>query len=333
MKSIILNNDYGLRNVTIEEQSNPSILNNEVLINVKSVSLNQLDLMIAKGAFKTSLPHILGSDAVGTVEKIGNEVTEIKVGDVVSSHFIQDWLSGEIEPNHLEKRLGTTVQGVFSEYIALPERSVVRVPNNLNTEKASTLPIAGLTAWEALINSGKLKSGQTVLLQGTGGVSIFALQFAKALGAKVIITSSSDEKLNRAKQMGADEIINYKDIPNWQNKILEFTNGKGVDLALEMSWSDIGKTIETMKLGGKIVVIGLLGGVNADLSVYGIMQKSLSILGVQVGSKSSFKTMNRFIESNNIQPEIDKTFNINQISEALNYFEKGKHFGKIVLNF
>jgi NADPH:quinone reductase-like Zn-dependent oxidoreductase len=333
MKSIVLSDGYGLENVTIVEHSIPNILDNEVLVRVKSVSLNQLDLMIAQGAFSTSLPHILGSDAVGIIEKIGNKVTVLEVGDVVASHFIQDWQFGGLKTDYLKKRLGTTIQGVFSEYVALPETSLVKIPYNLNTEKASTLPIAALTAWEALVNTGELKSGQIVLLQGTGGVSIFALQFAKALGAKVIITSSSEEKLNRAKQMGADEIVNYKDIPDWQNKVLELTNGKGIDLALEMSWTDIGKTIETMKLGGKIVVVGLLGGANANLSVYGIMQKSLSVLGIQVGSKSSFEAMNRFIESNDIQPEIDEIFNINQFREALNYFEKGKHFGKVVLNF
>ena len=333
MKSIVLSDGYGLENVIIEKHSIPSLLDNEVLVRVKSVSLNQLDLMIAQGAFGTSLPHILGSDAVGIVEKIGNKVTVLEVGDVVASHFIQDWQSGGLKSDYLKKRLGTTVQGVFSEYVALPETSLVKIPNNLNAEKASTLPIAGLTAWEALVNTGELKSGQIVLLQGTGGVSIFALQFAKALGAKVIITSSSDEKLDRAKRMGADEIINYKELPNWQNRVLELTNGEGVDLALEMSWTDIGKTIETMKLGGKIVVIGLLGGANTDLSVFGIMQKSLSILGIQVGSKSSFEAMNRFIESNDIEPEIDEIFNINQLPKALNYFEKGKHFGKVVLNF
>lgn len=333
MKSIVIKGSYGLKNVTIEEQPIPNIKENEVLKRVKSVSLNQLDLMIANGAFGTTLPHILGSDAVGVIEKVGSKVTNFQVGDVVATHFIQNWQSGDLKLLHLKNRLGTTVQGVFSEYVALPENSVVKIPKNLNAAEASTLPIAGLTAWEAIVNVGKLKPGQTVLLQGTGGVSVFALQFAKSLGAKVIITSSSDEKLERAKKLGADEIINYSKTPDWQKKVLELTDGNGVDLALEMSWADIEKTIEGMALGGKIVIIGLLGGANTNLSVFGIMQKSLSILGVQVGSKSSFEAMNKAIEINDIKPEIDKIFMLNQLSEALNYFEKGKHFGKVVLNF
>lgn len=333
MKSIVIKGSYGLKNVTIEEQPIPNIKENEVLKRVKSVSLNQLDLMIANGAFGTTLPHILGSDAVGVIEKVGSKVTNFQVGDVVATHFIQNWQSGDLKLLHLKNRLGTTVQGVFSEYVALPENSVVKIPKNLNAAEASTLPIAGLTAWEAIVNVGKLKPGQTVLLQGTGGVSVFALQFAKSLGAKIIITSSSDEKLERAKKLGADEIINYSKTPDWQKKVLELTDGNGVDLALEMSWADIEKTIEGMALGGKIVIIGLLGGANTNLSVFGIMQKSLSILGVQVGSKSSFEAMNKAIEINDIKPEIDKIFMLNQLSEALNYFEKGKHFGKVVLNF
>ncbi|MBS1599384.1 MAG: NAD(P)-dependent alcohol dehydrogenase [Bacteroidetes bacterium] len=333
MKSIVLKDNYDLENVSIEEKPIPKIWENEILVKVRSVSFNQLDLMIAKGALKTNLPHILGSDAVGIVEKIGSAVSLFQIGDIVSTHFIQDWQSGDLQPLYLKNRLGVTAQGVFSEYIALPENSLIKIPANLNTEEASTLPIAGLTAWEAIVNTGKLKPEQTVLLQGTGGVSIFALQFAKMLGAKVIITSGSNEKLQMAKRLGADEVINYLEIPDWQNKVLELTNGNGANLALEMSWADIGKTTDAMKLGGKIVVVGLLGGANAHLSVFGIMQKNLSIVGIQVGSKSSFEAMNKAIETNHIKPVVDKKFDIHALSEALYYFEKGKHFGKVVVNF
>ena len=333
MKSIVLNKGYGLDNLTIEEREVPNFQQNGVLIKIKSISFNQLDVMIAKGVLSTPLPHTLGSDAVGVVQKIGNTVSSLQVGDIVATHFIQDWQSGELKSDYLKTRLGTSVQGVFSEYVSLPETSLIKIPKNLTVEEASTLPIAGLTAWEALVNVGGLKSGQTVLLQGTGGVSVFALQFAKAAGARVIITSSSDEKLKKAKQLGADEVINYIKTPNWQNKILELTNGEGVDLALEISWADVEKTIEGMKLGGKIMIIGLLGGATTNLSVFGIMQKSLSVSGIQVGSKASFESMNKSIEINNIKPVVDTVFDLSQLSEALDYFEKGKHFGKIVLNF
>lgn len=332
MKSIVIKDIYGLENVTIAEQSVPGIRDNEVLVKVQSISFNQLDLMIAKGAFGTQLPHTLGSDAAGIVERTGKNVSTLKVGDMVSTHFIQSWESGSLKPADLNHRLGTTVQGVFSEYIALPESSLVKIPSNLTAEYAATLPIAGLAAWEALVNIGQLQPGQTVLLQGTGGVSIFALQFAKAIGAKVIITSGSDEKLQKAKLLGADEIINYKENSDWGKTVLELTAGSGVDLALEMSWAEIGKTIEAMKLGGKIAVVGLLGGADTSLSVFGILQKNLSISGVQVGSKSSFEAMNKAIEVNKINPVIDKVFGISEFSEALAYLEQGKHFGKVVLN-
>ena len=333
MKAIIVRSGYGLENILTEERAIPNVQANEVLVKVKSMSLNQLDLMIAKGAFGTKLPHILGSDVAGVVEKIGINVSLFNVGDIVSTHFIQSWQSGSLKESYLQSRLGTNVQGVFSEYISLPECSLVKIPSNLTVEEASTLPIAGLTAWEALVNAGNLKAGQTVLLQGTGGVSIFALQFAKMLGAKVIIISGSAEKLKKAKSLGADETINYKIYKNWQEKVLELTNGIGVDLALEISWAEISKTIQAMKLGGKIIVVGLLGGANADLSVFGIMQKSISIIGIQVGSKSSFEDMNKAIQINNIKPVINTIFQISELSEALTYFDKGKHFGKVVLAF
>ncbi|MBD0288625.1 MAG: NAD(P)-dependent alcohol dehydrogenase [Flavisolibacter sp.] len=218
VKVVVVKDDYGLENITLEDIEIPNILDNQVLVKVKAISLNQLDLMVAKGAFGNRLPHILGSDAVGVVEQVGSEVATLKVGDVVATHFIQGWQSGSLKSTDLDTRLGVGVQGVFAEYIALPKRSLVKVPANLTFEEAATLPMAGLTAWEAIVNAGQLKAGETVLLQGTGGVSIFALQFAKAIGAKVIILSGSDEKLDKAKMLGADEVVNYKTNPDWGKK-------------------------------------------------------------------------------------------------------------------
>lgn len=333
MKAIVVKKDYGLENLAIETLEQPQIRENEVLIKISAVSLNQLDLMIAKGAFGTSLPHIPGSDAVGTVDKIGAKVQQWKVGDYVSTHFIQAWQSGTLNPSHLQSRLGTDVQGVFSEYVVLDENSLIGVPRHLSPEEAAALPIAGLTAWEALVNAGNLKAGQTVLLQGTGGVSVFALQFAKMLGARVIITSGSEEKLAKARTLGADETLNYKTEPNWAAKVLELTGGAGVDLALEISWADIDKTIQAMKLNGTIVVVGLLGGATANLSVFGIMQKSLSIKGIQVGSRDSFREMNLAIAENELKPVVDKVFPLEQFKEAFHYFEEARHFGKVVIEF
>lgn len=333
MKSIVIKEAYGLENISIEDQAIPAIQPNEVLVKVQAISLNQLDLMIPKGLFGTSLPHILGSDAVGDVVETGSLVTELKVGDRVSTHFIQGWQSGSLEPHTLTTRLGVDVQGVFSEYIALPQSSLVKIAQNLTAEQASTLPVAGVTAWEALVNAGQLQAGQTVLLQGTGGVSILALQFAKAMGAKVIITSGSDEKLERAKLLGADETINYRTFPNWQEEVLKLTNGIGVDLALEVSWTEIEKTCQAMKLGGKIAVVGLLGGLNTNLSAFGIIHKSLSVIGVQVGSKETFEAMNRAILINNIKPVVDRVYKLDEVIDAFKYLDQGGHFGKVVITF
>lgn len=333
MKTIVIKNSYGLENIVVEERPIPVVRENEVLVRVQSLALNQLDLMIAAGAFKTALPHVLGSDAAGIVEKVGSNVTQFKIGDRVVSHFIQSWQSGPLQLHDLNSRLGTTVAGVFSEYIALAETSLVQIPESLSVVEASTLPIAGLTAWEALVNIGQLIPGQTLLLQGTGGVSIFALQWAKSMGLQVIITSSSDDKLQRAKELGADVTINYKKQPHWEHIVLESTEGLGVDMALEMSWNTIDKTITSVKLGGKIAVVGLLGGANADVSVFGIMQKSLTITGVQTGSRASFTAMNHAIQQLKIKPVIGRIYDISQLSEAIDFFKAGKHFGKVVVHF
>ncbi|HTF81444.1 MAG TPA: NAD(P)-dependent alcohol dehydrogenase [Cytophagales bacterium] len=333
MRALIVKGGYGLKHISLDEVAMPHIQQNEVLVKVGCVALNQLDLMIAKGAFGNALPHILGSDAVGEVVQVGAQVTSLQVGDIVATHFIQHWKSGRLKSSDLKSRLGTEVQGAFSEYIALPEDSFVQIPNGLTMEEASTLPIAGLTAWEALINVGHLEPGQTVLLQGTGGVSIFALQFAKVLGAGVILLSSSDEKLEKAKLLGADEVINYKKIPDWPEKVVTLTKGAGVDLALEMSWTDIDKTIAAMKMGGKIAVVGLLGGADAALSVFGILQKSLTLEGVQVGSRDTFEQMNRAMERYHIRPVIDKVFEMEDWKAAIDYMDSGVKLGKVVLRF
>lgn len=333
VKAIVLKNGYGVDNISVDSIDIPAIHDNEVLVNVKAASLNQLDLMVAKGVFENRLPHILGSDAAGVVAQVGSKVFTVKVGDVVASHFIQGWQSNKLKTSDLDTRLGVRVQGVFAQQIVLPESSLVKIPATLGFEEAATLPMAALTAWEAIVNKGELKAGETVLLQGTGGVSIFALQFAKAIGARVIILSSSDEKLNKAKLLGADETINYNDNPHWERIIHELTGGKGVDLALEMSWTDIGKTIESMKLYGRIAILGLLGGLYSNVPALGIILKSLSLVGIQVGSRASFEEMNRFIKANNIKPVIDTSFPLSQFSEALTHLGKGKHFGKIVITF
>ncbi|MEN7550958.1 NAD(P)-dependent alcohol dehydrogenase [Rapidithrix thailandica] len=334
MKTIEIKKDFGLENISLEEKAKPQIKAHEVLVKVKAVSINQLDLMVAKGIYDETVPRVLGSDAAGVVEQVGADVQHLQIGDTVATHFIQAWQDGALKPSDaFGKRLGVDAPGVFSEYIALPESSFVKIPQNLHPEEAATLPIAGLTAWNALVTTGQLKAGQTVLLQGTGGVSIFALQFAKAMGAKVIITSSSDEKLEKCKTLGADATLNYRTHENWHEKVSELTGGEGVDLALEMSWAGINKTLQAIKLGGNISVVGLLEGVDANVSAQLMISKGATIKAVQVGSKASYIDMNKAIELNSIQPVIDRVFPLAEFQQAFQYMDQGKHFGKVVIRF
>jgi NADPH:quinone reductase-like Zn-dependent oxidoreductase len=311
MKAIVIKEQYGLDHVALGELNKPLPAPDEVLVKVNALSLNQLDIMVAEGVFGNHLPHTLGSDAAGVVKAVGSDVSALQVGDRVVTHFIKDWDQGELTKYASDLRLGVGSEGVFAEYIALPQSAFVKVPANLTDEEASTLPIAAVTAWQSLINITKLSAGETVLLQGTGGVSIFALQFAKAKGAKVIITSGSDEKLKRAKALGADLTINYKTQPDWENKVMELTNNQGADVAISVSWIEISKTIAAMAMGGRIAVVGLLGGTDTEVSVSGIIGKNLAINGIQTGSRDAFKAMNR----------------------AFAYLKEAKHFGKVVIKF
>jgi NADPH:quinone reductase-like Zn-dependent oxidoreductase len=331
MKSIILNSS-GLENVTVEEYTKPQFKANEVLVHIKAFSLNYVDLMLARGDFPIPYPYPLGCDAAGVVEAVGDEITLFKKGDIVSTHFMREWEAGPIKESYttFEAR---TLGGAFTEYIIVTEKGIVKAPANLTFEEIASVPIAGISAWQGLFNVGNLIQGNTVLLQGTGGVSIFGLQFAKAAGASVIITSSSDEKLEKAKALGADYTINYKNNPEWQQQVLDYTNGEGVDVALEIVGTELAKTAQAVKVGGSIALIGLVGGIKAELNIIGLLQRPIKIEVVEGGSRQTFYQMNRSIEQNNIKPLIDKVFDYAQINQALAYAAAGQHFGKVVIKF
>jgi NADPH:quinone reductase-like Zn-dependent oxidoreductase len=305
MNTVIVNEKYGIDHLFIEESAIPEPKANEILVKVSAISLNYLDLMVVKGDFGHQLPHIPGSDAAGTVVSVGAEVNSFLPGDAVSTHFTPGWQSGDLTPQGLENRLGIGVAGVFATYICLPETALVKSPVHLSAQEAATLPIAALTAWEALHQAGGLQSGETVLLQGTGGVSIFALQFAKLAGARVIITSSSDEKLERAKAMGADHVFNYKTQPDWLEKVKALG---GVDLALEVVGTGFKDSIQACRFGGRIIIIGFLNGAETSLSIFDFLQKKLTVKGVLVGSKSTFSQMNQAMEKAGLRPVIDQVF-------------------------
>jgi NADPH:quinone reductase-like Zn-dependent oxidoreductase len=289
--------------------------------------------MMVKGAYNPKLktPLVPLSDGAGEVVAVGENVTKWKIGDKVCPIFMQGWIDGAIDFQKARTALGGDLNGVLREYAAFDENGLVRIPDHLSFEEAATLPCAAVTAHNALMVSGNIKPDQTILLQGTGGVSIFALQFAAAFGARTIITSSSDEKLNRAKDLGANDLINYKEREDWDKAVLELTEKNGVDTVVEVGGAGtMQKSLNSVKLGGHIAVIGVLAGAG-EFDLRSVLMKAVKMQGIFVGSRQMFEDMNRLICQHRLHPVIDKVFEFGEASEALKYMESGEHFGKIVI--
>jgi NADPH:quinone reductase-like Zn-dependent oxidoreductase len=259
-------------------------------------------------------------------------VTKWKVGDRVCPIFMQGWIDGEIDYAKARTTLGGDLDGCLREFGAFDESGLVRIPDHLNYEEAATLPCAGVTSYNALYHSGKLKPGETVLLQGTGGVSIFALQFASVLGCRTIITSSSDEKLQRAKDLGADDLINYKEREDWDKAVLDLTGKRGVDHVVEVGGAGtMQKSVNAVKMGGDVSVIGVLAG-KGEFNPTSLLMKTVKLQGIFVGSRQMFEQMNLMIcQHTHLQPVIDKVFDFGEVKDALKHMESGSHFGKIVV--
>jgi NADPH:quinone reductase-like Zn-dependent oxidoreductase len=325
---------FGIENLSLVERAEPQPAAHEVVVKFHAVSLNYRDLMFIKGTYnpKARLPAVPFSDGSGEVVAVGAKATRWKVGDRVCPIFTQAWIEG---PLSIEKRRTTLgagdLDGVLREYGAFDESGLIEVPEHLSFEEAATLPCAAVTAWNALVVSGKLKAGDTVLILGTGGVSIFALQIAKMHGARVIVTSSSDEKLKRAKNLGVVETINYKKNPDWDKEVLRVTNRVGVDHVIEVGGAGtLSKSLNSVRIGGHVAVIGVLAGAG-EFDPRSILMKAVRMQGILVGSRRMFEEMNNAIESNRLKPVIDKTFAFEDAAEALRYMESGSHFGKIVV--
>ncbi len=247
---------------------------------------------------------------------------------------MQGWISGEITPAAAATALGGAIDGMLSEKVVLSEEGLVRIPEHLSFEEASTLPCAAVTAWNGLVEKGGLKAGETVLVQGTGGVSLFALQFAKMFGARAIATSSSDEKLERALTLGASDGINYKKNPGWDERALELTGGRGVDHVVEVGGPDtLNGSLSAVRMGGGIYMIGVLTGISGEVNTALILRKSVRVQGIYVGSRAMFEAMNRAISLNELRPVIDRAFSFEEVPDALRHMESGAHFGKIVVRF
>ncbi len=332
---------FGIDNLQLETVPLPELGPKDVLVELHAASLNYRDLMTVLGTYnpKMALPRIPGSDASGVVAAIGAQVTQFQVGDHVTSLFFQDWLDGPIQPTTGKSALGGSIDGVFATEHIFPESGLIHAPKGYTHSEAATLPCSALTAWNALVERGHLYSGQAVLLQGTGGVSIFALLIAKAHGARVIITSSSDEKLARARQLGADETINYRAFPEWDRQVMQLTGNRGVDHIVEVGGAgEVGGTgtlplsFRAVAPGGRVYIIGVLSGKGGAIDPTPLLAKAIHAEGVYVGSRAMYARLITAFESNQIHPVIDRTFPFSQAREALAYMKSGSHFGKVVLS-
>jgi NADPH:quinone reductase-like Zn-dependent oxidoreductase len=339
MKTIEVHNAFGTDSLRITDRPQPQPGPGDVLVKINSVSLNYRDLMVVNGVFFPDLafPFVPASDASGEVIAVGEQVNRFKKGDRVTTQFIQDWEKGPFEEaylgeTYLATSLGVPGPGTLTEYISLAERAFVHTPGYLTDDEASTLPIAALTAWQALTLK-PLQEGQTLLVQGTGGVSIFALQFAKLFGAHVIVLSSSDEKLVRAKKLGADATINYRKNPVWWKEVRELTGGHGVDHAIDVGGPDtLDQSIKALKGGGFIAVVGMLSGTETTIDQLTFIVRNARVESLTVGSRESFEKMNEFlVAKEELHPIIDSVFPWSKAAEAFRKLEAGKHFGKIVL--
>ncbi|MFQ4146093.1 NAD(P)-dependent alcohol dehydrogenase [Chlorogloeopsis sp. ULAP02] len=334
MKVYELQSNAGIDALKLVERAEPKPQVGQVLIRVQATSLNYRDLMVAEGSYGSGLkyPLIPMSDGAGEVVAVGEGVTRVKVGDRVAGIFFQEWIYGQLNRQKMKSDLGAGIDGMLVEYVVLHQDGLVILPEHLSYEEGATLPCAAVTAWHALVTKGNIKAGENVLLLGTGGVSIFALQFAKIHGARVIITSSSDEKLARAKELGADETINYKVNPDWEKKVYELSDRTGVDHVVEVGGAGtLPKSLQAVRIAGRISLIGVLSGIGAEVDPLPILFKSLTVQGIYVGSREMFEAMNQIIAQHQIKPVIDRVFSFADAQEAYRYLQSGSHFGKVVI--
>ncbi len=333
MKLYEIRQPGGIDSLVAAERADPVPGPGQVLVRIKAAALNYRDLVIAKGAYGRSLklPLVPLSDGAGVVEKLGDGARRFQVGDRVAPIFMQTWLAGPIQEEHARSALGGAIDGVLAELVALPEDGLVGVPEHLSWEEAATLPCAAVTAWHALVAAGGIKAGDTVLVLGSGGVSVFALQFARLTGATVIATSSSDEKLARLQQLGASHLINYRQTPEWGKTVRELTGGAGVDHIVEVGGAGtFEQSLRAIRTGGTISYIGLLAG-KGDFNPNWIFAKAVRIHGIYVGSRAMFEEMNRAIAANRLRPVLDQVFPFEQTRDAFRRLESGAHVGKIVI--
>jgi NADPH:quinone reductase-like Zn-dependent oxidoreductase len=330
-KYIIQPGVKGIDALQQQEQTSQDLQPFEVRMRVHAASVNYRDLVTVKRGVKQELIPL--SDGAGVIEEVGQAVQRLKKGDRVAGLFFPLWQGGNIDAYKSSiARGGAPSDGMLAHYAYGHEDGFIKFPGHLSFEEASTLPCAGLTAWNALIVQGKLKSGDTIVILGTGGVALFALQLAKNLGARVILLSSQDEKLEKARKMGADELINYTKNPDWDKLVMEKTAGVGADLILELGGAGtLERSMASAKIKGRISLVGILTGIEGQINPMPILRKSLAVNGIYVGSREMQENLHATLETSKIHPVIDREFRFDQAKEAYEYMQSGRHFGKIVI--
>ncbi len=325
---------FGVNQLELATLPDPQPLRGQVVVKVHAVSLNYRDLMVVEGRYnpKMHLPRIPCSDGAGEVAAVGEGVTRVKPGDRVAGIFMQNWIDGAPDAQKIRGALGGDIDGMLAEFVVLREEGVIPIPEYLSWTEASTLPCAAVTAWNAVVHAGRVKAGDVVVVQGTGGVSIFALQFAKMLGARVLGTSSSDEKLARAKAMGLDAGVNYRATPEWDAWVMDQTGGRGADLVVEVGGGGtFARSLRSLRIGGSLAQIGVLSQSAEGLEIPLLLHRQVHLRGIYVGSRNDFDEMNRALAQHRMKPAVDQVFSFEQAPQALERMRAATHFGKIVI--
>lgn len=335
MRVFELRQATGIDSLTLAERADPRPGPGQVLVRMRAASLNYRDLIVVTGGYGPGLPLPLVplSDGAGEVVEVGAGVKRVKPGDRVAGTFFQRWVTGPITDEAAATALGGAIDGVLAELVVFEEDGVVHVPEHLTWEEAACLPCAALTAWNAMFESGAVRPGEVLLTQGTGGVSIFALQFARLAGATVIATTSSDAKAERLRALGAAEIINYRTTAEWSKPARAFTGGRGVDHVIEVGGAGtFEQSLRAVRRGGTVSFIGRVAG-PGEFNPNWIFIKSVRVQGIYVGSREMFENMNRAIAASGLRPVVDRVFAFEEAREALRYLESGAHFGKVAIRF
>lgn len=337
MRALQVEAPFGLDALRIVDAPDPAPGPGEVLVRMRAVSLNYRDLLMVQGIY-TRAPKAAAitpfSDGCGVVEAVGPGVTRLAVGDRVATMFFQRWISGPPTLEKLSSSLGSPIPGAGRELAVFSQEGLSKVPDFLTDQQVATLPCAALTAWRALFEDARLEPGDLVVLQGTGGVSIFGLQFAHAAGYRTLITSSSDEKLERARALGADHTVNYRQTPDWAKAVREASGGVGADLIIEVGGGGtIEQSLQAVRIGGHIAIVGVVAGLGNGMNPAVLIGNSAKLQGLSVGSRDMFEAMCRAIELRRIHPIVDKVFPWTEVEAAFKSMQGGEHFGKIVLEF